>query len=322
MPISKYSRIKVGITFGDPSGIGPAIIAKALARIGTIATFVVIGDRWVFQQASGQFPPKAANINFIDLDNVPHKDFRFGKISARYGRASIEYLDKALELIRQKKIDCLVTGPISKKAINLSGYRYCGHTEYLAKTKAESAIAMMLLNKELRFVLVTRHISVKRLSQALTKDKIVKTALLAYSSLQKLFLIPEPRIVVCALNPHASDNGLIGTEESRIILPAIEELRGKIKHIAGPLPADIAVAEAKDRKYHCVIAMYHDQALIPLKLLGKDKGVNLTLGLKFIRTSPLHGVAFDIAGTNRPRADSLIEAIKLALKCTTNLKKA
>ncbi len=320
-PTSKYSRIKVGITFGDPAGIGPVIIAKALKRIGAITGFVIIGDRWVFKQVWGPDLNKLANLNFIDLDNVAHKNFKFGKISAQYGRASMEYLDKALELIKQKKIDCLVTCPISKTAINLAGYSYSGHTEYLAKANTASQVGMMLLNRDLKFALVTRHIPLKKVPAALTKDKIVKTALLAHQSLKKLFLIREPRIVICGLNPHASDNGLIGNEENRIILPAIKKLRRRIKYVDGPIPADVAVAEAKNQEYDCVVAMYHDQALIPLKLLGADTGVNLTLGLKFIRTSPLHGTAFDIAGTNSARPDSLIEAIKLALKCTANLKK-
>ncbi|MDD5154870.1 MAG: 4-hydroxythreonine-4-phosphate dehydrogenase PdxA [Candidatus Omnitrophica bacterium] len=321
VPISKYSRIKVGITFGDPSGIGPFIIAKALSRICGLARFAIIGDRWVFKRASGLARAAGGGLNFIDLDNVAHADFRFGRIAPEYGRASMEYLDKAMEMIRHKKVDCLVTGPISKTAINLAGYRYSGHTEYLAEKNAADKIGMMLLNDGLRFALVTRHISVKQVPQALTAHKITATTLLAYSSLKKAFLIKEPRIVVCGLNPHASDNGLIGREESQVIAPAVESLRSKIRYIEGPLPADAAIAKAKDGKYDCVIAMYHDQAMIPLKLLGRDKGVNLTLGLDFIRTSPLHGTAFDIAGTNQANPGSFIEAVKLALQCTLNLKK-
>jgi 4-hydroxythreonine-4-phosphate dehydrogenase len=322
IPTLKYSRAKVGITFGDPSGIGPEVIAKALKRIGGLAEFIIIGDRWVFQKAGASSLDNLANAKFLDLGNISRQSFKFGRIRAEYGRASVEYLDKALELIEQKKIDCLVTAPISKAAINLAGYSYSGHTEYLARANRVTQVGMMLLNQDLRFVLVTRHIPLKEVPAALTKDKIVKASLLAYRSLKRLFLIPKPRIVICGLNPHASDSGLIGREESTIILPAIKELRSKLKHVDGPIPADIAVAQAQNGQYHCVIAMYHDQALIPLKLLGRDTGVNLTLGLKFIRTSPLHGTAFDIAGTNCARPDSLIEAIKLALKCTVNLKKA
>lgn len=320
-PISKYLQIKIGITFGDPSGIGPSIIAKALTSIGGLAQFVIIGDKWVFAQAGAGSFSNLRNIKFVDLNNVTHQKFKFGKISAEYGRASIEYLDKALELLVRDQIDCLVTCPISKKAINLAGYRYRGHTEYLAQKTGSRNLGMMLLNQDLRFVLVTRHIAIKEVPKSLTKNRIFSLAILAQESLKKLFLIKNPRIAVCALNPHASDNGLISDEESKIILPAIKKLRTKIRHIQGPLPADVAIAKAKNQEYDCVIAMYHDQALIPLKMLGSDTGVNLTLGLNFIRTSPLHGTAFDIAGTNLANPNALIAAIKLAARCTANLKK-
>jgi 4-hydroxythreonine-4-phosphate dehydrogenase len=321
-PISKYSQIKIGITFGDPSGIGPSIIAKALTSIAGGAKFVLIGDKWVFERAGAGGFSNPQNIKFVDLNNVSHQKFKFGKISAEYGRASIEYLDKALELLLRDQIDCLVTCPISKEAINLAGYRYLGHTEYLAQKTGTRNLGMMLLNQDLRFVLVTRHIAIKEVPKSLTKNRIFSATILAQESLKKFFLIKNPRIVVCALNPHASDNGLIGDEESKIILPAIKKLRTKIRHIQGPLPADVAIAKAKNQDYDCVIAMYHDQALIPLKMLGSDTGVNLTLGLDFIRTSPLHGTAFDIAGTNFANPNALIAAIKLAARCTTNLKKA
>ncbi len=321
-PISKYSKIKVGITFGDPAGIGPFIIAKALKRIAGLAEFVIIGDKWIFEQASGPDTGKPAKVEFVDLHNVSRKNFKFGQFSAHSGRASIEYLDRALELIKQKRIDCLVTCPISKAAINLAGYSYSGHTEYLAGRESENKAGMMLLNGDLRFVLATRHIPFREVPAALSEDRIVEAALLGNRALKELFLIRQPRLVVCGLNPHASDSGLIGNEEERVILPAIKRLRSQIGYIDGPLSADVAIAKAKKGGYDCVIAMYHDQALIPLKLLGRDRGVNLTLGLKFVRTSPLHGTAFDIAGTGRANPGSLIEAVNLALRCTLNQKRA
>jgi len=316
-------KIIVGITMGDPSGIGPAIIHKAMNKIRGSADFVVIGDKWVFDQASG-VRPQAIGRKFIDLDNVAHKSFKFGKVRAEYGRASVEYLDKAIELIKNKRIDCLVTCPISKEAISLAGFNnFSGHTEYLAQRTNTKYFAMMLLNKKLRFILVTRHIPLKDVPSKLDADKISKTILLAYRSIKELFLIKNPRIAVCGLNPHASDNGLMGEEENRIIKPVLTRLAKKIRNIAGPLAADVAALKAVQKKYDCVIAMYHDQALIPLKLSGNSSGLNLTLGLPFVRTSPLHGTAFDIA--SKPAlADpsSLIEAIKTAVECTLNLKKA
>ena len=319
--ISKSVPIKVGITMGDPSGIGPSIIAKALAKIGSLAEFYVIGDRGVFDRVLGM-GYRVSGKNFIDLNNVAHKNFRFGKIRAEYGRASIEYLDKALELIKNKKIDCLVTCPISKEAINLAGFRYAGHTEYFAqKTRVRDPV-MMLLNKELKISLVTRHIPLRKVPIQFTENKIYKTILLTYKSLRELFLIDNPRLVVCGLNPHASDNGLIGQEEKRVIKPALRKLSKIIRYIDGPLSSDVAITKAYCKEYDCIIAMYHDQALIPLKLTAKETGVNLTLGLPFIRTSPLHGTAFDIAGTGLADPTSLIEAMKLAIRCTLNQRKA
>jgi 4-hydroxythreonine-4-phosphate dehydrogenase len=319
---------------GDPSGIGPSIIAKSIEKLKGLAEFIIIGDKWIFNRlpitpacrTGRDYPclPDRQGLpitQFIDLNNVEHKKFSFGRIKAEYGRASIEYLDKALELIKKKKIDCLVTCPISKESINEAGFRFSGHTEYLAKKTNTQDFVMMLLNKYLKISLITRHLSLKEVPSVLTKDKIYKTILLTHKSLKELFLIKEPRIVVCGLNPHASDNGLLGQEENKIIKPALKELKTKIKNIYGPISADVAIAEAKDKEYDCVVAMYHDQALIPLKLLDKQTGVNITLGLPFIRTSPLHGTAFDIAANfNLANPASLIEAVKLALRCTLNLK--
>jgi len=177
---------------------------------------------------------------------------------------------------------------------------------------------MMLLNKEFKFSLVTRHIPLKSVSGALNKDRLYKNIYVTYRVLKDFFLMESPRIVVCGLNPHASDNGIIGKEENQIVKPVLDRLRSMIGYIDGPLSADVAIAKAKQKKYDCVIAMYHDQALIPLKLLDNSSGVNITLGLPFVRTAPLHGTAFDIAGTNRANPNSLIEAIKLAVECCVN----
>jgi len=318
----QVNKTRIAITMGDPSGIGPAIIHKAMDKVRGLADYVIIGDRWVFNRAKS-LRARAQEYNFIDLDNVAHKGFRFGKVKAEYGRASVEYLDKALELINKGEIDSLVTCPISKEAVNLAGYNgFSGHTEYLAKRTKAKYFVMMLLNEKLRFSLLTRHIPLKDVSSHLTADEIYKTILLTQKSLKQLFLIKNPMIAVCGLNPHASDNGLLGKEEGRIIEPVLMRLKRNIGNIDGPLPADTAILKAVQGKYDCVIATYHDQALIPLKLSGAYTGVNLTLGLAFVRTSPLHGTAFDIAGKfNLANPSSLIEAIRLAVRCTLNQKK-
>jgi 4-hydroxythreonine-4-phosphate dehydrogenase len=234
-------------------------------------------------------------------------------------------LDVALGLLKKNKIDCLVTCPISKEAIHLAGANFSGHTEYLAKQTGCQDLVMMLINDKLKFSLLTRHIRLRDVSRMLTREKLEKNILTTIQGLKSLFLIKKPRLVVCGVNPHASDNGVIGTEEQKIIIPVIKSLNKKLSPgvIGGVLGADLAISDAAKGMFDCVIATYHDQALIALKLTGFDSGVNLTLGLPFLRTSPLHGVAFDIAG--KPilaNPNSLIAAIELAIKCTLNQRKA
>ncbi|MFA5063249.1 MAG: 4-hydroxythreonine-4-phosphate dehydrogenase PdxA [Candidatus Omnitrophota bacterium] len=326
------NSIKVGITIGDPSGIGPAVILKALNELKGFADFTIIGDNWVLsrvpkvQKFISRYGggPEESKVKFNDLNNVDRRRFSFGRIRAEYGRASIEYLDFALGLLKKKQIDCLVTAPISKEAVNLAGFNYSGHTEYFIRNTGVSDVVMMLINDKLRFSLATRHLALSKVASNLNKHKLYNNILLTYRSLRKVFGIKNPRIVVCGINPHASDNGLIGKEENTIIKPCLKEIRKVVKAgIEGPLPSDIAISRAADGQYDCVVAIYHDQALIPLKLTSAESGVNLTLGLPFIRTSPLHGTAFDIAN-NSKLADpsSLIAAIRLAVKCALNLKRA
>jgi 4-phospho-D-threonate 3-dehydrogenase / 4-phospho-D-erythronate 3-dehydrogenase len=327
--------IRVGVTLGDPSGVGAEICAKAIKTLGKNYRITIIGDAGVWNKAAW-LPVREAGlpagkqshashvkgIEFVDLGNVDLKNFSFGKVRAEYGRASMEYLDQAVKLLKKGAIDCIVTCPISKEAVNRAGFHYSGHTEYFASKSGSKNVVMMLVNKELKFCLVTRHIPLKDIPFKLNKEKIALTVTAAQQALKELFGIKYPRLVVCGINPHGSDNGLIGNEESRIILPALKELRKKYRNIDGPLGADVAIAKAFARHYDCVIAMYHDQALIPLKLLGDESGVNISLGLGFVRTSPLHGTAFDIAGKNIASPASLIAAIKLAAQCTLNQKKA
>lgn len=324
----KSSRIRVALTMGDPSGIGAAIAARAINAVCPVcrtgreaADFTIIGDRWAFEQAAVLNKSKAIGARFIDLKNVPRKNFSFGKVKKEYGRASIEYLEKAMELIKNKEIDCLVTCPISKEAINLAGCRFPGHTEYLAEKTAVKDFVMLLLSRELKIALVTGHIPLSAVPGAITEDSIYKTILLTFESLKRFFLIKRPRMVVCGLNPHASDNGLIGSQDIRIIKPAVQKASLKLKYVFGPLSSDWAILKTRQKEFDCAVAMYHDQALIPLKLCGWKNGVNMTLGLPFVRTSPLHGTAFDIAGKGKADPSSLIEAIRLAVKCTRNLRK-
>jgi 4-hydroxythreonine-4-phosphate dehydrogenase len=314
--------MRVGITLGDPAGIGPEITFKALGKIQGLADFLVIGDAGVWSKVSGSQRQKLRGIEFIDLGNIRQKYFRFGKISAENGRACIAYLDKALQLFKDKRIDCLVTCPISKEALRKGGIDFSGHTEYLAARTSRPDLVMMLLNQRLRISLVTRHIPLREVARSLKSRELAKNIVLSYQALKSLFAVKNPRIVVAGLNPHASDNGVIGREENYLIRPVLERLKKKSFLLDGPLSADVAIAKAARGEYDCVIVMYHDQALIPLKLLGNACGVNLTIGLPFIRTSPLHGTAFDIAGKGIADASSLTSAIKLAIRCALNQRKA
>lgn len=318
----RVKPLKVAITLGDPSGIGPRTCAKALEKSGAIADFIVIGSRFVYDLANSQQPP-APRPRFIDMDNVRHKSFCFGRLKAEYGRASLEYLDQALDLLSTGEVDCLVTAPVSKEAVTLSGTKgFKGHTEYIAAKTRTLDFAMMLLNRYLKFCLLTRHLSLRNVPGKIRAEDLENVIRLSGSALKKLFGISRPRLVVLALNPHASDGGLFGNEESGVIIPSLRKIKDKSLLLSGPLAADAAVAMLNNGDYDCGIAMYHDQAMIPLKLTGASSGVNLTLGLPFVRTSPLHGTAFDIAAN--PRAadpSSFVAAIKLAVKCASNLKK-
>ncbi|MFA4853881.1 MAG: 4-hydroxythreonine-4-phosphate dehydrogenase PdxA [Candidatus Omnitrophota bacterium] len=323
-PTLKSPAIRVGLTIGDPAGIGPSILLKALKQLKGKANFTVIGNNFVLAKAAQVLKIKSLGAELIDLDNIKPNRFSPGRMNAECGKASLDYLDTAVALLKNNQIDCLVTCPISKEAINLAGAKFPGHTEYLGDRTGSKDLAMMLINEELKFSLVTRHIPLKDVCKQLTQKALRNNIKAAIKGLNSLFLIAKPRLVVCGLNPHASDNGLIGQEEKKLIIPVIKSLRKKIKTavIVGPLSSDVAISQAAKGKFDCVIALYHDQALIPLKLTDFDSGVNLTLGLPFVRTSPLHGTAFDIA--SKPalaNPNSLIAAIKLAIKCVSNQKK-
>jgi len=313
------AQVRVGITMGDPAGIGAEIILKSLPHLKGLAEITVIGDNGVFSRLGGDaLITKAARL--VDLKNVRRQGFSFGKLKAAHGRSSMEYLECALSLICSKEIDCLVTAPISKEAINKAGFKFPGHTEYFADCVGAPHTVMMLLNRYLKFSLVTRHVSLRNVAGLLNEKELMRVIRITFGALKNQFGVKEPRIAVCGLNPHASDNGVIGKEENAVIKPALRKLKFLKRHLIGPLASDIAIAGAYKKEYDAVIAMYHDQALIPLKLSDPYSGVNMTLGLPFIRTSPLHGTAFDIAGKNLARPQSMIEAVRLAARCAGNIK--
>ena len=324
-PTLKSSKIRVGLTIGDPAGIGPAITLLALKKLKAKADFTVIGSGFVLAKAAKLLRVTLEPVKLIDINNISERKFKFGSLNAQNGSACLKYLDTALGLLKNNEIDCLVTCPISKEAIHLAGANFSGHTEYLAQATGCQDLVMMLLNDKLKFSLLTRHIRLRDVSRMLTQNKLEANILNTVEGLKSLFLIKKPRLVICGVNPHASDNGVIGNEEKNIIIPVVKSLNKKLGVFVtgGLLGADLAISSAAKGRFDCVVAIYHDQALIALKLTGSDHGVNLTLGLPFVRTSPLHGTAFDIASKpTLANPNSLIAAIKLAIKCTLNQKKA
>ncbi len=314
-------RVRVCVTMGDPSGVGPAIIGRALRNCRLRADFTVIGSARVLSGLPRRYGlPQGVRLE--DIDNVPAKGFSFGRTSPLYGRACMEYLDAACSGLSAGRYDCLVTCPISKEAVNAAGFRWPGHTEYLAWKAGVRDVEMLLLNDRLRFVVLTRHLPLRKAAQAIKPGRLTSAVISVRRCLKGMFRVVSPRLAVCGVNPHAGDNGIIGDEEVRLLSPEIERLRAKFGCIDGPLAADAAIARAFRGGYDCVVAMYHDQAMIPLKLTGAGSGVNLTTGLPYVRTSPLHGTAFDIADSPRSADPSSLEsAVRLAVKCTLNLKR-
>lgn len=277
---------------GDPSGIGPEVALKALAspKVKGLADFLLIGD-------------------------AEKKSFRYGRIDPACGRAAIQYIDRAVELIKKGEADALVTGPVNKSAIRASGIaNFEGHTEYLAGAARVRDFAMMFVGKSLKITLVTRHIALKDVARSVSAEKIYRVIALTHKYLFEYFGIKRPRIGVAGLNPHAGEGGSFGREEEDIIKPAIRKASGKFGHITGPFPPDVVFYDALNKRFDAVVAMYHDQALIPFKMLHFKDGVNVTLGLPFVRTSPDHGTAFDIAGKGVADPASMIEAIALACR--------
>lgn len=325
MPISPLSKPRpcaqgrgkptVLITMGDPSGIGPEVILKSLAsrKIQRLANFFVIGDYFILRRLEKRLGIKPY-LKVVDLKHVPQKKFKFGKIDKLYGRASVEYLKEALSILRKDRKTALVTAPISKEAINKAGFRYSGHTEFLAKSTGVSKFAMMLVGGPLRVTLITRHIPIKDISDNINQKKIIEAIELTHKFLARYLNKRYPRIAIASLNPHAGEGGILGDEEKRVILPSVIKAKKRYKNVYGPVAPDAVFHDAYNGRVDAVVCMYHDQALIPLKMIARDKGVNITLGLPFIRTSPDHGTAFDIAGKGVANPSSMMEAIKMAVR--------
>jgi 4-phospho-D-threonate 3-dehydrogenase / 4-phospho-D-erythronate 3-dehydrogenase len=284
----KRDRPRVGITVGDPAGIGPEIARKAAAdpRVLEACEPILYG------------PP----------DGEP---FELGRVSARAGRAAYDAIVSAVEDAMQGRIDAVATAPINKEAFAAAGVPWRGHTELLAHLTGARRVAMMFHADVLRVVLATVHIPLAEVPAALTRDVLEETIALAAGELPR-FGLPSPRLAVAGLNPHAGEHGLMGFEEDAVMVPAIDACRAKGIRVEGPLPADTVFVRAMRGDFDAVIACYHDQGLIPVKLVAFGRAVNVTLGLPIIRTSVDHGTAFDIAGQGAADPSSLVHAVLLA----------
>ena len=319
----------VAVTMGDASGIGPEIIIKAFqnAEIQNTVRTIVIGDARILRSAlkfaKGQVPEINAVksvrearfirnlIDVLDLENLEPSRVKVGQICAPCGKAAIEYLEKATTLAMNKEVDAIATAPINKEAIRKAGFKYPGHTELLAKKTKTKNYAMMFVSDPFWIMLVTTHLPLNKVSKAITKKKVLQTIKLANEFLYNI-RGKKPKIGVAGLNPHAGEGGMFGNEEKKAIKPAIDEALKLGINVKGPISPDGIFYLAKVGLFDIVIAMYHDQGLIPLKLLSFNKSVNVTVGLPIIRTSVDHGTGFDIAGKGWANPTSLIEAIKVA----------
>ncbi len=335
---TSLTRPTIGITMGDPLGIGPEILVKALKYhdIHSICRPLVIGDKNVIQQTMNMLNAEAAiesvtradqgryQPGTIDLMEVSHLNMDCSRLAGpttRTGTAMEAYILKGIELALKKEIAGIVTCPITKTAMKLAGSKFHGHTELLAFQTKTKDFAMMLAGEKLKVVLVTIHIPLSEVPGQLSIKKILKTIGLTHNDLKHRFNLPHPRIGVAGLNPHAGEDAMFGNEEAAIIKPAVEQAREQGMTVTGPLPPDTIFYQAQKGKFDAVICMYHDQGLIPFKLLHFEDGVNTTLGLPIIRTSVDHGTAYDIAGKGIASEKSLVQAIKMAVTQASNLKK-
>jgi 4-hydroxythreonine-4-phosphate dehydrogenase len=332
-------RPVLGVTMGDPAGVGPEIIARAVAQPAVQATCrpVVIGAADTMREALALVGARHGlhvvgrvaeccwdddAVEVLDLANVDMTTLPRCEVSAAAGRAAYAYIERAVTLAKAAEIEAIVTAPVNKEALAAAGVRHSGHTEILAELSDTRDFAMLLMGKELRVIHVTTHVALRRVPDLVTRERVLKTIRLAQKTLVDLGQ-PRGRIAVAGLNPHAGEDGLFGDEEQHAIVPAIEAARAEGLNITGPLPADTLFSRARGGEFDIVVAMYHDQGHIPVKTLGFEydetsktwtglSGVNVTVGLPFLRVSVDHGTAFDRAWKGVANHESMVEALDVA----------
>lgn len=326
-PSQNKKKPIIGITIGDINGIGPEVIIKSLedSRILNQFTPVIYGSAKVISYYRKSMDKENFNFNQISsIEQVNHKSVNVlnvwedtaeinpGKENETGGKYAVLALRKAVEDLKEGKIQAITTAPLSKELVQADDFKFPGHTEYLAKEDGAADSLMFLVHEQLRVGIVTGHVPLKEVSNKITKDAISSKLHLMIKSLQKDFGIKKPRIAVMGLNPHAGEKGLLGIEEENIISPVINDFRNNHHLVSGPFPSDGFFGMASYKNYDGVLAMYHDQGLIPFKTLAFEAGVNYTAGLSFIRTSPDHGTAFAIAGKGEADPTSFRNALYLA----------
>lgn len=323
-------RPTIAITMGDPAGIGAEVIVKALADpvIRQRAQYIIYGLNellsyaadlaeydvfWWRDAYNGRLRHYPHDVVVVDYDQFSFLGTGVRAPSKPGGEASMKFCVDAIDAARQGLVDAVVTAPIAKESWKLAGYHFPGHTELFASRTGARRFAMMFAGGPIKVALATVHVGLNSLWGLLNIGAVFNPIELLHEALVNWFDIPKPKIAVCGLNPHAGENGQFGDEEQRIIEPAIFMAREQGIDVSGPYPGDTVFLAARDGKYDAVVAMYHDQGLIPVKLLAFDRAVNLTLGLPIVRTSPDHGTAFDIVGKNRANPGSMRSAINLAV---------
>lgn len=312
----------IGISLGDPAGIGPEIVVRAVAARPHL-NIRIFGDRGVLLRAArqaGVTPPATDSV--VPVLELAEGDVTPGQPNQTSAHAQLAFLTAATDAALAGTVSALVTAPISKAWIARAGFEFPGHTEYLAARAGGAEVAMMLAGPALRVTVATTHIALRDVPRLLTPAQIASAVALTARALRDAYGIARPRVAVAGLNPHAGEGGRFGDEEARLVVPALalaaERLRAdKIDaDVTGPHVPDAVFRQASLGQFDAVVALYHDQGLIPVKLLHFDEAVNFTLGLPFVRTSPDHGTAYDIAGTGQARADSFLAALDLAARLT------
>jgi len=312
---------RLGITVGDPAGIGPEVVLRALAASDRPpADTIVYGPMASLLDRAQRFGlalPQDLGVRVVDV--ASGGPIALGIASAAGGRAAAESVLRAAADARQGRLDAIVTAPLNKESLHAAGYPWPGHTEMLAEAAGTPDVAMMFVGGGLRVALLTIHRALRAVPDAVTADEVRRVVRLVHRELPR-FHVPRPRIALCGLNPHAGEGGLFGSEEQQVLRPAVEGLRAEGVEVSGPYPADSLFVRATRGEFDVVVATYHDQGLIPVKLAAFGHAVNVTIGLPFVRTSVDHGTGFDIVERGTAEGTSLVEAMKVAVELTRRPK--